>query len=91
MYYFLVVLVRTLDTAISAVQLLMIVRAVSSWIPDIRDNAFTNFIYAVTEPVITPVRAIMERFNIMKGLPIDMSFMITYFLLFAIQMMLPAL
>ena len=91
MYYLLVILVRSLDVAISAIQLLMLIRAVFSWIPDMGDNVINNFVCTVTEPVIAPVRAIMERFNIMQGLPIDMSFMITYFLLFAVQMLLPSI
>lgn len=91
MYFLLVVLVRTVDVAITAVQFLMILRAVISWIPDLKSNVFINFVYAVTEPVITPVRMLMERFNIMQGLPIDLSFMVTYMLLFVIQMLLPSL
>lgn len=88
MYYVLAILVRALDIALSAMWLLMTIRAILSWLPGI-DNAFTNFVFTVTEFVIAPVRALLEKFDVMQGLPIDISFMITYMLILFIQMLLP--
>lgn len=89
MYYVLIILVRALDIALSAMWFLMTIRALLSWMPGL-DNAFTNFVFGITEVVITPVRAILEKFDIMQGLPIDMAFMITYMLIIFVQMLLPS-
>lgn len=89
MYYVLFILVRALDIALSAMWFLMTIRALLSWLPGF-DNGFTNFVFGVTEVVITPVRAILEKFDIMQGLPIDMAFMITYMLIIFVQMLLPS-
>lgn len=89
MYYVLVILVNALDIALSAMWLLMTIRAILSWLPDF-DNAFTDFVFGVTEIVISPIRALLEKFDIMQGLPIDMSFMFAYMLIIFVQMLLPS-
>ena len=91
MYDLLAVIIRTLALLLDALQFLLMIRAVFSWIPNMGDNAIVNFIYGLTEPVLTPVRSLMERFNIMQGLPIDMSFMVTFFLLIIIRSVLPSI
>jgi len=73
---------------LGALQLFMLVRAIMSWLPFDEDNPLYSFVFSVTEPVIIPVRAILERFEIMQGLPIDMSFFITYLLISILQMLL---
>lgn len=45
------------------------------------DNAIAGFLYTITEPFIVPVRRILEKLNIFQGLPIDISFLVTYLLL----------
>ena len=62
-------------------QLLMLARAIVSWLPLDEDNPIENFLYTVTEPVIAPVRALLDRFGWFEDLPIDMAFFITFFLL----------
>lgn len=89
MYYVLIILVRALDIALSAMWFLMTIRALLSWVPSL-DNAFTNFVFGITEVVIAPVRTILEKFDIMQGLPLDMAFMITYMLIIFVQMLLPS-
>jgi uncharacterized protein YggT (Ycf19 family) len=39
----------------------------------------------MTEPVIAPVRKFLWRMGWFQGLPIDMSFMVTYLLLMALR------
>lgn len=66
---------------ISILLLLMFIRAILSWFPMDEDSAFFNFLYGVTEPFIMPVRMILERFELFRSLPIDMSFLITAMIL----------
>lgn len=62
----------------------MLVRAVASWIPEL-DGAWLDFVYMLTEPVIMPVRALFERFEIFKNSPVDFSFMVAYMLLLIVE------
>lgn len=61
--------------------LLMFLRAILSWFPMDEDSSLSNFLFMATEPFILPVRAILERFEFFRSLPIDMSFFITAILL----------
>ncbi len=69
------------STLISAVLLAMLIRSLISLFFFESENRFIDFIYFVTEPFIIPVRAFMERFNILQDTPLDFSFMITVILL----------
>ena len=71
----------TLSFLLSTLQFLMLARAIMSWFPISEDNIILNFLYAITEPVIMPVRMLLEKFGWFEGLPIDMSFFFTIILL----------
>ncbi len=67
---------------------LMLIRAILSWLPIEIDHPIMDFLYTVTEAVISPVRAIVERSQAAASLPLDLSFGITSMLLVIIKMML---
>jgi YggT family protein len=75
------VLTTTVRILLIALQLLMLGRAILSWLPLEEENPVENFLFTLTEPVIAPVRALIDRFGWFEGLPIDMSFFITFILL----------
>ena len=58
-----------------------------SWFPT-ESNKFENFLYVITEPLIIPIRKLFEKFNWFQGLPIDISFFVTYLLLSIITLIL---
>ena len=66
-------------------EMLMIVRMLLSWMP----VPLLNFVYAMTEPLILPVRIVLERSQTVQALPIDLSFFVSFLLLGIIQMALP--
>ena len=75
------VLTTTVRILLIALQLLMLGRAILSWLPLEEENPVENFLFSLTEPVFAPVRALIDRFGWFEGLPIDMSFFITFILL----------
>ena len=70
---------------IGAIQTLMFIRAILSWLPMLEENSITDFIYQVTEVVIYPVRCILERFPAVASMPLDLSFFVTFILLSVLQ------
>lgn len=62
------------------VQIAMMIRAILSWFP-IDSNKFVDFLYAITEPFIVPIRLLFEKLGWFQNLPIDISFMVSYLLL----------
>ncbi|MBQ7625395.1 MAG: YggT family protein [Clostridia bacterium] len=64
-----------------AYQIVMIVSAVLSWIPDLRQSKIKYFCDSLTEPVLRPVRSLLNRIGGLGSLPIDISFLLVYILL----------
>ncbi len=88
MYQLFYVVVTTVRIIIAVLQFLMLARAIISWLPIDEDNPIVSFLYGVTEPVIMPVRAVLDRLGLFEGMPIDMSFFITFILLSILEMFL---
>ena len=88
MEVFFYLLGRLLYYLLSAVQLFMLIRAVLSWFPGEPGGVLVNFLYAVTETVIAPVRFLLERFRVVRESPIDLSFFATFLLLSLMQIIL---
>ncbi len=82
------VITYTVKFVIVVLEFLMMARAVISWLPIDDENPIVNFIYTVTEPVIMPVRAVIDYFGWFMSFPFDMSFIITFILLSLIEMIL---
>ena len=87
------ILINLVDTLLFLVQMMMFARAILSWMPMDDDGPvlgpIMNFLFAVTEPIIFPVRTLLEKIPALRTLPIDLSFMVTFMLLSTVQMMLP--
>ena len=67
--------------------LLLLVRAIMSWIPGAGGTAL-DLVVTMTEPVIYPVRLIVDRFTSKSTLPIDIAFIVTYLLLYLLELIL---
>ena len=85
------IIIQVAVTLIWALQTAMFLRAIMSWIPGLDENKFGDFLYAITEPFIVPVRALLDRIPLFQGFPLDMSFLFTYLLLSLISMLLGGL
>ena len=73
-------LAEIVSTAIYVMTILIIARALLSWIPNLIDprGPIAEFLYTVTEPILGPIRGLMPR------MMIDLSPLIAIFLLNAI-------
>ena len=72
---------------LSFVQIAMLVRAILSWFP--LNNRFVDFVYSVTEPFVYPIRRLFEKMGWFQGLPVDISFRVSYLLITVILILLP--
>ena len=59
----------------------MFVRAIISWLPHFEGGVLDNLSYGLTEPVIIPVRMLLERIEWVKNAPIDVSFFATFLII----------
>ena len=75
----------TLSLVITVLEVAMFIRAIMSWFP-MDDNKFTDFLYALTEPLIMPVRMLFDKMNWGTDLPFDIPFFVTFLLLSVLGM-----
>lgn len=68
---------------IGFVLLAMFIRALASWVRLDERNAFIRFLARVTDPFIEPVRRFVRPVGML-----DLSFIVTWFMLYTIQMLL---
>ena len=68
--------------------LLLLIRALMSWVmPDERSRVW-QVVYGLTEPLIAPIRSILSRFSFVQACPIDLSYLAAYLMLQIIRNML---
>ena len=69
-------------------QVLLIIRAVLSWLPLSEGNLIETIVFLFTEPILMPIRAIFEHFGLFEGIPIDISNIFAFFILSIIEVFL---
>lgn len=74
-----IVFIRTFIAALlRAYELLFIVRAILSWFPMMESGGIMDFIYSVTEPVLSPIRTVLDKIPFFRGLPLDLSVVVAF-------------
>ena len=68
-------------TLISLLQTLMLVMALMSWIPQLRQSKLYYAISMIVEPVIDPFRRLLYKIPGMDRFPLDLSFLAAYMVL----------
>ena len=69
----------------------MFARALFSWFPQWQDSKIAEFLYLVTEPIILPFRSLLDRFQGMRMIPIDFSFLLAFLVLEVLRVLLYSL
>ncbi len=66
---------------VSLLSFALFLRAILSWFPEAEDNRFSDFLYTLTEPLIYPMRSLLDRIPFFRDLPIDMASFFTMLLM----------
>ena len=67
-------LFRIVDLIISALNTLILIRVVLSWLAPMSRNGFVDLVYSVTEPILRPFRVLIP----IQNLRVDISPIIAY-------------
>jgi len=81
LYFFVNIMVKLVVALLYAMLYLMFGRAIVSWIFPDEDNKIAQFLFLITEPLVYPIRQIMNKFEFFSNMPIDMSFMFAMIIL----------
>ena len=68
-------------TLINLLQTLMLIMALMSWIPQLRQTKLYYAISMIVEPVIDPFRRLLYKIPGMDRFPLDLSFLVAYMVL----------
>ncbi len=79
---FIIILAKIIDVSLTVLYLLIIVRALLSWVNPDPYNPVVRFIYRVTEPILAPIRMIIP---LGIGSGIDISPIIAFLLIMFLQ------
>ena len=68
--------------------ILIIIRVFMSWVPNLRYTTIGNFIVTLTDPILEPVKRMMDKSPLGGGMMLDFSPVIALFILDIIQMII---
>jgi len=72
-----------------ALEMLIFARVILSWVPQFAKNAFGRLIYALTDPIILPIRALIAKSPLGgPGMMLDLSPFIAYALIELLRMVI---
>lgn len=88
----LALIANTVNSMITVLTILLLVRAIMSIIAfENEEGKARSFVYAMTEPVLLPVRNFLMRFETLAALPVDFSIVATAFILLLVSALLPSI
>ena len=79
------VIVSTVYTILAILWFLLFVEAILSWIESARTHPIYKFIQAITGPVVSPIRLLLQKFEFFRNLPIDLSHLFTIVIIGALM------
>ena len=83
------ILAKSVQIFLDFLSLAMMIRWILPIFADVEENKLFMVSVATTEPIIAPVRFLLDRFGIGQDSPIDWGFMVTYLLLVTAGIFLP--
>ena len=81
-------LLQSVDKFFEVLYFLILIRIVLSWLPGIRDTSVGGIIYQLTEPILGPVRSMIDNSPIGGGMMLDFSPVIALFLMQVVSIVL---
>ena len=78
--------IRAIGSLLQVIEILIFVRVIISWLPISRDNPLIQILYQLTEPILGPIRAIIQKSAIGGGMMFDFSAIIALILIRLIRM-----
>ncbi len=75
------IVASVLEILLRVVQLLIFARVILAFFPINRKSAVVSVSYAITEPIIMPVRSLLFLIKPLKRLPFDISPIVVFLLL----------
>lgn len=82
---------KALGLLLMIIQWSIVIRALLSWFPISKENMILRIVYQITEPILTPIRRLIENTSFGRNSMIDLSPMIAILILWSISSFLQGL
>lgn len=79
---------NAIDTLLLILEILVVLRVVISWLPIQRDNQLVDLLHKFTEPMLAPVRKLVEKSSIGNNAFVDFSPLIVLLLIAFVRFLL---
>nr|WP_297278879.1 YggT family protein [uncultured Butyricicoccus sp.] len=76
---------------IELLQFFLLARAIFSWFPQSHGSKISEVLYFVTEPIIMPFRALLDRVGAFRGMMLDIPFLCAFIALTVVERILYSL
>ncbi len=83
------VISTTVNVFLEAFLWILLIRALLPFFSDAEESAVYVFCCAVTEPVVGPVRLLLDRVPALEGSPVDFSYIVTCLIISLVRIALP--
>jgi YggT family protein len=91
MVYVIYFVKQTVLALLGLLDFAMLLRAILSWFDQLGESKLSMFLYAITEPLILPIRRLCNKMNWFQGTPLDMPFMLTLIVILVLQTLVEVL
>ncbi len=75
------VVYRTISIVFTIIEFAILARVLISWLPVPRENRLIQMLYTITEPILAPIRALIERSAFGKNMMFDFSPIVAFLLI----------
>jgi len=79
------VVVDALKILFTIIEYVIFARVLISWLPIPKENKLVQILYMVTEPILAPIRALVEKSSFGKNMMFDISPIVALLLLMVIR------
>ncbi len=85
-----ILIFQSFSILVKFIEFVILIRVILSWIPLDRNNLIVKIIYALSEPLLYPIRQMLKKSPLGDGMMLDFSPIILMFILIFLQRILAA-
>lgn len=84
----LTIIMTALNDLIWIINTLILIRVLLSWFPGALESKIGALLLMLTEPILSPIRKLLMKFEFARSVPVDFSPIVAWLLLILIQRLL---
>ena len=79
------IFIRTAILLLDILVMIIAARAISSWLPISREGAFFRILYKITDPIILPIRRLLQKISLGQKVMLDFSPVVAILIIYIIK------